>query len=208
MLPHEAATYALNRAKTENIPYDFAMNTDDPKQLFCSEVAYDAYQKYGIKLWSALSHISSKGVRNWLADFGVKYFTTMEPSDLEYDPQLKVIAEWRDHETLFKDHLDNAVVDVMLESAETGEKIGYNWYLLPVVRILKGYSFFMNLFDKVGPIPEGMSATSALKNEWFSNRHRIVVDNLKVEAELFYKKNGYIPPYWELIKLARKLYNQ
>jgi hypothetical protein len=206
MLPHKAATYALNRARTENIPYDFAMDTDDPKQLFCSEVAYDAYQQYGIKLWSALSHISSIGVRNWLAEFGVENFTTMEPSDLEYDPQLKVIVEWRDYETLYKDHLDNAVVDVMLESAETGERISYDLYLLPFVRIMKGYSSILNLFDKIGPIPEGMSATSALKNEWFSDRHKITVDKLIKEASEFQEQNGYVPPYWELIKLARKLY--
>lgn len=46
---------------------------------------------------------------------------TPEPSDLEYDPQLRVVAEWRDRDTLWQDHLDNAVVDVMLESAERGE---------------------------------------------------------------------------------------
>jgi hypothetical protein len=208
MIPHKAATYALSRARNENIPYDFAMDTEDPKKLFCSEVAYDAYKQYGIKLWSALSYISTIGVRNWLADFGVENFTTMEPSDLEYDPQLKVIAEWRDYETLSKDHIDNAVVDIMLESAENGKRIGYDWYLLPFVRIMKGYSIILNLFDKAGPVPEGMSATSALKNEWFSNRHKTTVDNLKNEAELFEKNNGYVPPYWELLKLVRQSYNQ
>ena len=45
---------------------------------------------------------------------------TLEPSDLEYDPQLTVVAEWHDPGTLFKDHLDNAVTDVLLEDANSG----------------------------------------------------------------------------------------
>jgi len=206
MLPHKAAAYALNRARTEHINYDFAMDTKDPKRLFCSEVAFDAYRQFDVKLWSALSHISSHGIRNWLAVFGVENFTTMEPSDLEYDPQLRVIAEWRDYETLYKDHIDNAVVDIMLESAEKGEQIDYEWYMLPVARILKGYSYILNMFDKAGPIPEGMNATAALKNEWFSERHDETVEKLKKEAERFYQLKGYVPPYWELIKLARRAY--
>ncbi len=207
MLPHKAATYALNRALTESIAYDFAMDTEDPEQLFCSEVALDGYRQFDLELWSALSHISVVGVRNWLAVFGVENFTTMEPSDLEYDPQLKVIAEWRDYETLYKDQLDNAVVDIMLESAEKGAIINYNLFMLPIARILKGYSLILNLFDKAGPIPEGMNATAALKNEWFSAQHNLTVERLRGEAELFYKQNNYVPPYWELIKSARNIYN-
>jgi len=208
MLPHNAATYALNRALTEHISYDFTMDTEDPKRLFCSEVAFDAYRHYGVRLWSALSHISSVGVKNWLAVFGVKNFTTMEPSDLEYDPQLRVIAEWRDYETLYKDHLDNAVVDIMLESAEEGMTIDYDWHILPVARIMKGYSFVLNLFNKAGPIPKGMNATTALRNEWFSARHNATVEKLRKEANQFYQINGYVPPYWELIKMARRVFNQ
>ena len=132
----------------------------------------------------------------------------MEPSDLEYDPNLRVIAEWRDYETLYKDHLDNVVVDIMLESAENGARIEYDWYNLPFARILKGYSFVLNLFNIAGPIPEGMNATAALKNEWFSNRHDVTVELLKKEAKQFHQHNGYVPPYWELIKIARRIYNR
>ncbi|MEO8296008.1 MAG: hypothetical protein ABI613_10885, partial [Gemmatimonadota bacterium] len=36
MLPHKAATFALERARTEVIPYDFAMDYQDSGKLFCS----------------------------------------------------------------------------------------------------------------------------------------------------------------------------
>lgn len=204
MLPHKAASYALARAKGKHIAYDFAMDTGEASQLFCSEVVSDGYRHVGLSLWAGLSHISTPGVKSWLAAFGARNFTTQEPSDLEYDPQLRVVAEWRDFETLRKDRLDNAVVDVMLEGAERGDRLRYDWYLLPPARIIKAYSALLNLFDRIGPVPEGMTAAGAARNKWFSRRHGAIKAKLMVLAERFKQDNGYWPMYWELIKLARR----
>lgn len=203
MLPHKAATVALKRALNEHIPYDFEMNSDDNRKLFCSEVASDAYSRLGVKLWMGESTISSIGIRSWLAAFGVKYFRTQEPSDLEYDPQLRVVAEWHDPETLYKDHLDNAVIDVMLEGADAGETLDYNIWMLPVARALKAYSSLRNILGGIGPIPEGMSAEAALKNDRFSKRHDAIKNRLIHLADEFKEMQGYNPPYWELVDIAR-----
>ena len=141
--------------------------------LLCFPGLQPAYAQKGVNLWRHLSTISTSGVRSWLAAFGVRFFETQEPSDLEYDPQLEVIAEWRHPETLYKDHLDNAVTDIMLEGAETGERLSYDWYMLPIARVMKAYSWALNLFGRVGPVPEGMDATAALKNSWYSERHEV-----------------------------------
>jgi hypothetical protein len=204
MLPHKAAGIALQRARNEHIPYDFAMDFHDNKKLFCSEVASDAYSQVGITLWMGLSNISSPGIRSWLAAFGVKHFETQEPSDLEYDPQLRVVAEWYDPELLYKDHLDNAVIDVMLEGADTGETLHYDWYKLPIARLAEIYSRVVNIWGGIGPIPEGMDAAAALKNDHFSKRHAEIKKKLIRMADDFEQINGYRPPYWELVKLARQ----
>jgi hypothetical protein len=203
MLPHQAATRALERARRENIPYDFAMNYRDPSKLFCSEVASAAYNELGLNLWMGVSTISNSGLRRWLASFGVKNFETQEPSDLEYDPQLVVVAEWRDPGTLFADHIDNAVIDAMLEGAERGDEIHYPWYQLPVVRIAKGYSVLVGGLGKIGPVPEGMSATAALRNAAFSARQAMLAGAVRVAADSVAKAQGYPPPYWRLLDLAR-----
>jgi hypothetical protein len=203
LLPHKAASTALNEVNSRHIPYDFAMNYKDHGKQFCSEVASAAYEPLGIKLWMGLSHLSSRGLLSWLSVFGVKHFETQEPSDLEYDPQLRVIAEWRDPETLFQDHADNAVIDVMLEGADAGERLGYDWYLLPIARILKTYSMALNLFGGAGPIPEGMSATAALRNQWFARKHQAIRDRALELAAGFQREHGYNAPYWELVELAR-----
>jgi hypothetical protein len=202
LIPHKAARSMYDRARKGHIAYDFEMDFADPSKLFCSEVASSAYRNVGITLWMGISSISSKGIASWLSAFGVRHFETQEPADLEYDPQLTVVAEWRDPATLYKDHLDNALIDAMLERAERGEELKYNCFLLPFGRIAKAYSAILNLFGKFGPIPEGMSTEAALRNKRFSAAHAKSKEILITLADKFEKDNGYRPPYWELVKLA------
>lgn len=205
MLPHKAAKEMYEEANSRHIPYDFKMNFYDPEAMFCSEVGSYAYNQYQIKLWQSESTISSNGVVTLLNTFGVENFVTQMPSDLEYDPQLSVVAEWRDTESLMEDHIYNAVIDAMLECADAGKEIDYNHFMLPIVRVMKGYSMLKNAFGGIGPIPEGMNATQALKSDAFINRHKVLKNQLTEEVENFRKREGYNPPYWELVEMAEGL---
>lgn len=204
LLPHRAATRALERARSGHIPYDFAMDYADPSRLFCSEVVSWVYHDLGVNLWMGISTITHPGLRRWLASFGVRHFETEEPSDLEYDPQLVVVAEWRDPGTLFQDHVDNAVIDAMLEGAERGDRLRYPWYALPLVRVAKGYSLLLERFGRVGPVPEGMSASAALRNKEFADRERRLAARVAAGATMLAQGQGYPPPYWALLDLARQ----
>lgn len=201
-LPQKAAEQMYNEALQRHIPYDFKMNFYDSTAMFCSEVGSYAYRKNGVQLWQSSSTISSNGVVQWLEDFGVENFVTQMPSDLEYDPQLSIVAEWRDPETLYKDHIDNAVMDALLEKANKGEKIGYNTWMLPVARVMKAYCWVLNRFGRYGIIPEGMDATRALKNETFVAMHQAAKNKTELMAAQFLQQNGYRPPYWQLVKFA------
>ncbi len=207
LLPHKAATAILQAARHRHIPYDFHMNHTDTSAMFCSEVAAVAYKSMGLQLWKSESTISSAGVANWLSAFGVTNFTTQMPSDLEYDPQLQVAAEWRDADGLLKDHIDNAVMDVLFEQANKGKALQYNYWLLPVARVLKAYSFFQNRIGNEAVIPEGMSATQALKNQYFESLHKRMVQRLSNEVETFVTTKHHLPPYWRLVEMATGIYN-
>ena len=204
MLPHRAATAMLRDAQSRHIPYDFSMDCNDSTSMFCSEVASTPYRAFGIRLWMGMSHISSAGLRSWLAGFGVRHFETQEPSDLEYDPQLRVVAEWSDPEALRKDHTDNAVTEAMLEGAERGNALRAPWYLLPPARIMKTFSAILNFFGGVGPVPEGMSASSALRHEDYAARHAAAVQKVRERTAQFRLKHSYEPPYWEMLRMARE----
>ena len=203
MLPHRAAASMLQRARTEHIPYDFTMDYADASRLFCSEVASAAYREHGITLWTGISTITAPGLRRWLSTFGVRHFETQEPSDLEYDPQVAVVAEWRNAASLFDDHIDNAVTDAMLEGAERGDALEFDWYALPVARLLKGYSWVRGTFGGVGTIPEGMAPSAALRNRSYGARHAAIKAALRVEVDRWTNGKGYRPPYWALVSLAR-----
>lgn len=204
LLPHKAAEYMYRKALEKHIPYDFKMQFHDPSAMFCSEVGSYAYRRYGVHLWQGVSTISSPGIVSWLHVFGVENFVTQMPSDLEYDPQLSVVAEWRDAETLLKDHIDNAVMDVLLERADQGKRIEYSLWQLPFVRIIKAYCMVVNLFGKPAVIPEGMSATRALKNNTFVAMHTTLKEHTEKAVANFIHAHGYTPPYWQIVALAKQ----
>jgi hypothetical protein len=204
MLPQKAAKVAYENVKARHIPYDFEMDHKDPSKQFCSEVVSSAYRPFGLELWKGMTHMSSPGVVKWLSYFGVTHFETQAPADLEYDPQLTVVAEWRDPETLWQDHVDSAVIEAMLDGADRGDEISYPWWLLAPARLVKIYSMVLNLFGWVGPIPEGMSATAALRNLELSARHEEIKTKMLAQAAVFQAKAGYRPPYWELVRMANR----
>jgi hypothetical protein len=201
--PEKAAKYVYDKTLVTHLPYDFAMNVLDTNKMFCSEVGSFAYRQFGVNIWQNPSTISGKGIINWLHAFGVENFVTQMPCDLEYDAQLAVVAEWRDASTLFKDHIDNAVMDVLLEEADKGKVIQYDWYLLPMARLIKGWSILQNRLGNVAKIPEGMTATQALKNQYFVDIYQRLKTAALVEIERFEQQHHYRPPYWKMLAIIR-----
>ena len=56
----------------------------------------------------------------------------------------------------------------------------------------------------MGPIPEGMDATAALRNLELTAMHEKIRESVLVQASAFQEKQGYRPPYWELVRMANK----
>ena len=88
--------------------------------------------------------------------------------------------------------------------ANAGEKPSYNRWMLPVARVLKAYSLIMNVMGRVAIIPEGMSVLTTLTNEEFKRRFRETKSLTLRMAEEFEKEEGYPPPYWELVEMAKR----
>ncbi|MFZ9887468.1 MAG: hypothetical protein ACO3JL_08185, partial [Myxococcota bacterium] len=79
----------------------------------------------------------------------------------------------------------------------------YEWLALPIARLAKGYSLVVNLFGGIGPVPEGMSATSALRVRWLSALHRDIRDEVIAAVTTHKQQHGRNPPYWTLLQMAR-----
>ena len=202
LVPHLAAKAIFSEARQRHIPYDYKMDYFDSSAMYCSEVGSYAYQQFGIKLWESESTVSSDGIVSWLVNFGVEYFLNQLPSDLEYDPSLSVVAEWRDKELLVKDHVDNAVMDALIGRANQGEELGYDLWKLPVVRVLKLYSIVLNSMGKEAIIPEGMSVLTALTSNDFERRFQNTRSQTMRQVTEFQEQEGYFPPYWQISGMA------
>lgn len=200
---HAAAEHAVSLVDAGHIPYDFESNLDDASKMFCSEVASHAYQHEDIFLWRGLTTMSGPGVARWLTLFGVRSFETFGPSDLEYDEQLVVVAEWRNPDVLHADHVDNAVMDVMLEGADDGDTLGFSWWKLPFARLAKLYSMTLNLFGKEGPVPEGMDPQAALRAQSLAAHHESIREDVENAAAEYRDAEGHAAPYWTLLRFAR-----
>ncbi|MCA9611269.1 MAG: hypothetical protein KC586_00790, partial [Myxococcales bacterium] len=104
---------------------------------------------------------------------------------------------------LFDNHLDDAVVDALLEgAASAGDEIGHDPWMLPVARLMKAWSWVKNRFGAVGPVPEGMSATVALRVQWLNARHAELRGRVERKVEQYRARTGHRPPYWELVRMA------
>jgi hypothetical protein len=91
----------------------------------------------------------------------------------------------------------------MLEGAEAGDRLTYAWHMLPVARAAKAFSGALNLLGVVGPVPEGMSATAALRNTYYSDKHAAIKEELTHLEANFRRQKGYAAPFWGLMQMAR-----
>ena len=204
LLPHRAASLMLERLDADPVAYDFAMDWANPSAMFCSEVVYHAFGQQGLELWSIRSAMSSPGLVRWLGAMGVREFRTLVPSDLEYDAQLRAVAEWRDVPALMDYRFDNAITDALLEDADRGSDLGYSWFALPVARLLKGFSVGQSLLGREPTVPKGMSADAALRVAALVSTVSPALRRRVMEREEdFFEENGYRAPYWTLVEFAR-----
>jgi hypothetical protein len=194
----------LERVRAGHIPYDFAMDWEEESAAFCSEIVHHAYRALGVDLWTIHGSMSTPGLVSWLGAMGVRQFTTLVPSDLELDPQLRAVVEWRNAPALMDYRLDNAITDALLEQADRGAELGYPWYALAGARALKAYSRVESALGRVPAIPEGMSADAALRVDALVSRvNPAMKAELTARAATFRAERGYEAPYWELVDLAR-----
>jgi len=159
LLPHRAASLAPSAPRSGRVAYDFEMDYTDPSKLFARRCLVGLWRA-GVRLWtgSPRSRLPAAslvvGVRRApLRDSGTV--------DLEYDPQLVVVAEWRDAGALMQDHIDNAAIDAMLEGAERG-RLSYPCTSCPA-RLAKAYSWVSGAWGRVpspGCPPGRPSATA------------------------------------------------
>ncbi len=94
--------------------YDFIFDLEDHDNTFCSEVVYWAFKDASggrVELPTFLTKINLKN-RSFVDAIGMTTNTAFQPGDIELEPELEVIAEWRN----FKQVRVNELMDNILSS--------------------------------------------------------------------------------------------
>jgi len=162
-IPDRAAYWMYNHIyqtkiiQKKKMPYNFSMDLTVTNKLFCSQLAYMAYQKgagYNLMLFPTEL---SKNYRNFYKFIGVKADSTYAPGDIETDPRFTLVREWRDYNFTksirYKDMILNQLFNWMetynfkFSSTPVESSIAtlaWVWRRIPLVNELMPYDVPMN----------------------------------------------------------------
>ena len=97
-------------------------------------------------------------------------------------------------------------MDALLEQAEQGLRLSYPGYKFPAASLVKVWSGLESMLGFKPVIPKGMSTSAALKVSALMEKiYPLLRPRLRLAELKFYEQNGYMPPYWSLLKLSRQV---
>ncbi len=127
---HRAAKYMYDLARKhkepDNIPYDFAREMDEHSAIDCTEIvrlAFKAVTKNEVLFPKYISKFPDN-LKNFLNHIGVTSTIGFLPGDIEVDPRVELVAEWRDAEMIEDTKYKNEIITTMYRWI--GEK-GYTY---------------------------------------------------------------------------------
>jgi hypothetical protein len=130
---------AATRESGRTIPYDYRMDTQDRSEFFCAELVGFAYERTSAGRLRLPAYPTSLQVLRghpFLDNMGIRGRTTFAPADVELEPQLRLVAEWRNlrhsAETRIKDAILTSLLDWM---ATRGYQLTYRGLLQGGVEI-------------------------------------------------------------------------
>jgi hypothetical protein len=130
LLRHDNAEYAIKSAqeiytyiqaeeeKRGFIPYDFNLDLDTPDVHFCTELisyAYNLGSNGRVKLPAYPTSMAAFTGHPFLQQMGISPNDTFAPSDIEIDPELTLVAEWRNIPLTGKTRQQDAILTSILD---------------------------------------------------------------------------------------------
>ncbi|MBO9666304.1 MAG: hypothetical protein J7501_05775 [Bdellovibrio sp.] len=199
-LLYDHAQGALNKGK--GIKYDFAMDDDDYATMFCSEVLRMAFDKASggkVMIPKFRSSVSKFDGNEFPRSLGVTKTSLFAPYDVEVDPRFDFIAEYRHMPLLRQVRMQDAVLQSVYSWMI---QKGYNFHFAP---LHSGKALLAKLVRQFGvaaeTLPKYMPIESIKTTVQFEKVATILEQNLyKKEAE-FYKKNGYLPSFQDMLAI-------
>ncbi|MCP4911875.1 MAG: hypothetical protein GY909_02055 [Oligoflexia bacterium] len=106
--------------KGVNIPYDFWMNFDEEEYIFCSELvtlAFDKATAGKVQFPMYKTEIELKE-SDFAKKLGIESQYALHPGDLEYDPDVETVVEWRDYSRIMENLVKDEILHKLYEWME------------------------------------------------------------------------------------------
>ena len=103
-------TIQKRQASKDLIPYDFTMNDSDNNQIFCAEMVQYAFKLAGDnQLPTFRTSFKTFGNHTFLNELTISVEDTFTPGDLEVEPSINLVAEWRNYEATRLSRLQDVI---------------------------------------------------------------------------------------------------
>lgn len=188
--------------KKDNIHYDFAMNQDDPSEIFCAEVislAFKLASKGAIKMPLHITNASKFRGTGFLESFSFTKESFFAPSDVEVDTRFDVVAEYKHWPLLRQVRMQDAVMASIFKwMIKRGDRFkGDAW--------LSGKAFMAKFLRQFGLLTEKLPTYMPVKTVKTTLQFEAVatalLDNLTASEAEFFRQNGYTHSFRELMQL-------
>lgn len=200
----EKAQIAL-KSKKGGIRYDFAMDDSDYSTLFCSEViryAYDLASDGQFLVPKYRSTVSKFKNTEYPRSLGVTKESLFAPYDIEVDPRFDFVAEYRHYPLLRQVRMQDSVLQSMY-SWMIEKNYSFHWV---AQHSLKAYfaKFVRQFGIAADTLPKYMPMDSLKTNVQFEAVAKVLEQNIYKQEVEFYKKNGYLPSFQDMIVINEK----
>jgi hypothetical protein len=205
-----ANLYRVIRERQENkqpIPYDFTMKADEHSEIFCAEIiswAFDMVMEgksnipaYPTEFLQFLHH-------SFLKTLTVNEKSTFSPNDLEVEPSVEMVAEWRNYEGTRMRRIQDVVLTSMMKwMAEDNYILKGSWRSFSMTNIAwMGRKLFGFKKDQIPPnMPKGFLKTF-IRLEKVSQ----ILENYLSDIENeYFERTGYSMDYSTMLNVMESL---
>lgn len=176
-----------------NVPYNFQMgleNPENPRRLFCSQVAHVGFYSEGIQVPQSLSTMNTK--LSLPKRMGISATDFFAPGDLEVDPRFEMVAEYRNVRKLKGLRIKDMVLSGMYRMMEEG----YELMPVPTVAMKGVLAWFLRQMDvqfTKPQLPKNMNVKVINTTFTLERAAMFIEQELSKEEEAYKKTSTGLP---------------
>ncbi len=194
-------------AEGNPVPYDFKMKTDQHDEIFCAEIvqwALDMVTDGHSPIPHYMTEFNEFRNHNFLYQLTIDEVKTFSPNDLEVEPAVEVVAEWRNYEATrlrrVQDVVLVSILDWMVKKGYVLKSTARSMSMSHIAWI--GRKLFGFKKDQIPPnMPYGFLKTF-IKLEKVSNVLETYLSDLEEE---YFVKTGHSMDYKTMREAMEKL---